>query len=193
MTALPKKKKHTPEEYLALERQAKEKNEYHDGKITLRASSDENHITLTMNVACELRRKLKTKDTRVLMCDMKVRTPNSRYFFYPDVLVYQSKAEFHDEETDVLLNPKIVIEIVSKETSAFDHGDKFRIYQEFESLNEYMLIDQNRKMVERFLRRFDGIWTYEIFTDVKSEVLFSSIETKLKFDEIYELVQFEES
>ena len=59
-------------------------------------------------------------------------------------------------------------------------------------MNEYVLIDQNRKMVERFLRRSDGIWAYEIFTDVKSEVLFSSIETKLKFDEIYDLVEFEE-
>ena len=119
MTALPKKKIYTPEEYLVLERKAVEKSEFHYGEIIQRASSNENHITLMMNVAIECRQQLKGKEAKVLMCDMKVRTPDSTYFLYPDVLIYMEKARFHDDEKDVMLNPQIVFEVVSNETSSF--------------------------------------------------------------------------
>lgn len=192
MTLIAKKRKqYTAEEYLILEREAEEKSEYHDGKIIPRASSDINHITLMMNVACELRRKLSKKDVRVLMCDMKVRTPDSRYFFYPDVLIYRSKPEFHDKETDVILNPLLIVEIVSKQTAAFDRGEKFCIYREFESLNEYILIDQNRTLVERYSRQIDNDWASESFTE--NEIYFSSIGTTLEISEIYDSIEFEEN
>ncbi len=123
MATLAKKKIYKPEEYLALERPAEEKSEFLNGNIIRRADSDVNHITLMMNIAMECRQQLKNKEARVLMCDMKVRTSKSQHFLYPDVLIYSGKAEFHDEEKDVILNPQIIFEIVSKETAAFDRGD----------------------------------------------------------------------
>jgi Uma2 family endonuclease len=191
MSALSKKKTYTPDEYLILERKAEEKSEYHDGKIVSRASSDINHITLMMNVACELHGKLKAKGFRILMSDMKVRTPDSRYFLYPDVLIYRSKPKFHDEETDVILNPQVVVEIVSKETTAFDHSDKFCIYREFNSLNEYVLIDQNQILVESYSRQIDNSWAIKSFTE--NEMRFLSIGTTLEMSEIYDSIEFEEN
>ncbi len=85
MSALTKRKKYTPEEYLALEREAKEKSEFHDGKTIPRAGSNIDHVSIMVNFACELHTQIKQKNGKVLMCDMKVRTPDSRYFFYPDI------------------------------------------------------------------------------------------------------------
>ena len=191
MLALSKKKKYTPEEYLALEREAKEKSEFHDGKIVPRASSDIDHVSIMVNFACELHTQIKQRKAKVMMCDMKVRTPDSHYFLYPDILVLLEKSVFHDEETDVILNPSIIVEIVSEETEAFDKGSKFFVYQEFQSLKEYVLVDQRIPRVEKFVRESKRVWNYSSILGLENSVRFETVEAKIYLNEIYQNIETE--
>lgn len=133
MSALPKTKIYTPEEYLALEREAEEMSAFHDGKIVPRASSNIDHARIMSNVSRELGLIVRPERIQVLPVGLKVRTLDSKYFLYPDILVLHSKPISHDSEEDVILNPYLVIEIYTKETSRFDRNDKFVIYQSFKN------------------------------------------------------------
>ena len=127
------------------------------------------------------------------MCDMKVRTPDARYFFYPDILVLLEKSIFNDKETDVVLNPNVVIEIVSDETEAFDRGDKFFVYQQFESLKEYVLVDQRVSRVESFVKNSKRVWNYRAVPGLKSSIMLETVEAEIRLDEIYRDVEATEN
>jgi len=194
MTALPQRKTYPPEEYLALEREAEEKSEFHDGVIVRRASSDIDHVSIMVNLASEIHTQIKQKrQARVLMCDMKIRTPDARYFFYPDILVLLDKPIFNDRETDVVLNPGIIVEIISKETAAFDRNDKFLIYQKFESLKEYILVDQRIPRVEKFVRSDTRVWNYKAVSGLEKSIKFQTIESEIRLFETYRSVETTEN
>ncbi len=95
------------------------------------------------------------------------------------------KTIFHDKQTDVILNPSIIVEIVSKETEAFDRGNKFFVYQEFESLKEYILIDQKIPRGEKFVRESKRVWNYSSILGLEKSVRFETVEAKLNLNEIY--------
>ena len=143
----------SPEEYLATERQAEYKSEYVDGVIYALAGSSKRHNLITGNVIAELNTRLRKSPCEVYPSDMKVRVPDSRKFFYPDVSVVCSESRFADDERDVLLNPILIVEILSESTAAFDRGKKFQSYQQIESLQEYLLVSQDEYVVEYFLRQ----------------------------------------
>ncbi|MCA1566837.1 MAG: Uma2 family endonuclease [Acidobacteria bacterium] len=150
----------SPEEYLAIERQAEYKSEYVDGVMYAMAGDSERHNLIAGNLIAEFNVQLRKTDCRVYPSDLKVRVPNSRRFFYPDVSIVCGETQFADDERDVVLNPVVVVEVLSESTAAFDRGKKFQSYQLIESLREYLLVSQDEPVVEHFLRQDDGHWLY---------------------------------
>lgn len=176
----------TPEEYLTFERQAEYKSEYMDGQVYAMSGASLRHNTIVANLVSELVSQLRDRPCRALPSDMKVRLPDSRKFFYPDVSVFCGSPQFHDEHTDVLLNPMLLIEVLSESTASFDRGKKFLAYQHIESLQEYILISQDTHLVEQYVRQTKGSWTYTATVGLDSSVTLPSIACTLSLKAVYD-------
>lgn len=186
--ALPKQKKYTPEEYLALEDKAEYRSEYDNGEIVTMAGGSINHARIISNVDRLFGSRLKNV-CESLTTDVKVRVESYRKFYYPDVLVICGQPEFHQERNDTITNPVLIVEVLSDSAEARDRGEKFAAYQELESLQEYILVSQDKAKVEQFTRQNDGSWKYRTTIGLKSNVKFTSIEIELMLDEIYQRVE----
>ena len=180
----------TPDEYLAAERLSEYRSEYLDGGVYPMTGASLNHGRIVVNVATELALQLRESDCDVLVTDMKVRLQESRRFFYPDVCVLCGAPRFHDDRRDIILNPDLLIEVLSPSTEAFDRGAKFEAYQTIESLQEYVLVSQDKPRVEQFVRNGDGKWTYTATEGLESSVVLPSIECSLSLSAVYKRVEF---
>lgn len=183
----------SPEEYLAFEREAEYKSEYLDGVTYAMTGASLDHVQIVGNIAHELSGQLNARPCRVLSNDIKVRMPDSRKFFYPDVTVLCEKPQFHDERTDIILNPLLIIEVLSKSTEAFDRGAKFQAYQSLASLQEYLLVAQDKPAVEQYVRRPDGSWTYRAVIGLESSLPLPSVECTLGLGGVYHQVDWDQT
>lgn len=174
----------SPEEYLELERKAEFKSEYYDSVIYAMAGGTEAHNLIMMNVGTELNIQLRNKPCKVYPSDMKVRSSRKR-FHYPDVSVVCGDVKFHDKRKDVYLNPTVIIEVLSDSTAAYDKGDKFLSYQLIESLQEYVLISQEKPLIEKYIRQPDGNWLYSKVEGLKGNIALVSIKCRLRLADVY--------
>lgn len=179
----------SPEEYLRLERAAETKSEYDDGVIYARAGANERHNLIVGSLIWSLRNRLPS-GCRVYPSDMKVRILNPTRFYYPDVSVVCEKPRFADDETDVLLNPLIVFEVLSGTTAAYDRGRKFRSYQAINSLQEFVLVSQDLYLVEHF-RRDGEHWIYTAVQGRDAHVTLPALNCELPLGDIYYQVEIE--
>ena len=190
MTALPKKKKYSPEEYLTLEEKADYRSEYINGYIFKLAGGTEAHQDITLNIAAQFKDKLRGK-CKTYASEMKVWIEENGTYFYPDVTVVCGERKFHKGNTGIVENPILLVEILSKSTENYDKNDKFLTYQKIESFREYVLISQHKPIVQRYVRQQDGNWVIKATIGLKSKVYFESVETELLLADIYDLVEFE--
>jgi Uma2 family endonuclease len=190
MSALTEKKKYTSAEYLALEEKAEFRSEFLDGNIIEMSGGTENHNSITLNIAAEFRARLRGK-CRTHAIDVKVWIDSWNSFVYPDVFVVCGESNYYNNRKDILTNPQLIIEVLSDSTKIYDKGDKFIGYQTLESLKEYVLVDQDKFLVEQFTKNSDGKWVYQATIGQKSSVNFESLNVTLTLDEIYDLVDFE--
>lgn len=191
MSALTQRKKYTAEEYLALEEKAEFRSEYWNGHIIKMSGGTGNHNSITLNIAGELRAKLRNK-CRTFAIDVKVWIDVWNSYAYPDVFVICQELQYQKERRDIFANPNLIIEVLSNGTKIFDKGDKFLAYQTLESLQEYVLVDQYKFLVEQYTKQKDGKWTYQATIGQDSEITLHSVNQTLKLSEIYDLVEFEE-
>ncbi len=191
MTALPKKKKYTPEQYLALEEKAEYKSEYVNGYIFKMAGGTEAHITISFNATKLFADRLRRK-CRAYQSDMKVWVEEVGTYFYPDVTVVCGERRFHKGKRDIVENPILLVEVLSQSTKEYDKNDKFFTYQHIESFQEYVLISQNQPAVQQYIRQTDGGWKYKATIGLNSKVYFESVDATLSLQDIYDLVEFEE-
>ena len=140
----------TPEEYLASERKATLKSEYLNGEIRAMPRVNFAHNLITVDIATELNIQSRGRDWDVYMSSMRVKTSAKGAYFYPDIVVVCGELQFEDNVFDTLLNPTLVIEVLSPSTEVYDKGEKFRHYQELTSLQEYILVSQDRVRVEQY-------------------------------------------
>jgi Uma2 family endonuclease len=175
----------SPEEYLALEREAEYKSEYVNGVIYAMSGGSPEHSLISGNVLAEIHLQLKKSPCQVYNTDMKVRVPSSLKYHYPDVTVVCDKPRYADEVGDVLLNPLLIVEVLSETTAAFDRGKKFQYYQEIVSFQEYLLVAQDEPVVERFVKQAGGSWIYTKFEGLDEKVALSSIDCQLSLRDIY--------
>ncbi len=175
----------SPEEYLAVERSAENKSEYVDGVMYAMAGGSERQNLITGNIVTGLNIQLRETPCKVYPSDLKVRVPDSRRFFYPDVSVVCGETQFADDGRDVILNPVLVAEVLSESTAAFDRGKKFQSYQQIESLQEYLLVSQDEYVVEHYLRREDGHWLYTKASGLEAAIALPTLECLLALSDIY--------
>ena len=182
----------TPEEYLAWERKQPFKNEYHNGQVVAMSGASRAHNLITMNTANQFYTQLVTQGCEIYPGDMRVRVPQPTSYFYPDIVVVCGEPRFEDDTFDTLLNPVLIVEVLSPSTAAFDRGGKFEYYQQLDSLQEYILISQNRVHVERYLCR-DTQWILTEFRKTDEVIHLLSNRCKLSVRDIYTLVKFPEA
>ena len=179
----------TPEEYLAWERKQPFKNEYYNGQIITMSGASRSHNRITVDLTIQLGNQLMNSECEVFASEMRVRTSPEVSYFYPDVIVVCGEPRFEDDTFDTLLNPVLIVEILFPSTAAFDRGEKFEHYKQLDSLQEYMLISQNRVHVERYLRR-DTQWILTEYRKIDEGIHLLSNRCKLSVRDIYTLVKF---
>src|SRR5262249_32000266 len=145
----------SPAEYLAAERRSETKHEYLRGVVYAMAGASREHNRITLNLGAEIRAQLKGSPFEAFVSDMRVLVEATGLYTYPDVAVVGGERPFLDAEVDTLLNPNVLIEVLSPSTEAYDRGKKFAHYRRIPSLVEYVLVAQDRPLVERFTRRDD--------------------------------------
>ncbi len=189
MMALPQSKKYySPEEYLELERAAEFRSEYFDGQIIAMAGESLNHGRIKADVVTTLGNQLKGKTCETFTSDTKVLTPGINIFGYPDVLVVCGEPIHHDQFQDVIFNPKVIIEVLSPSTEAYDRGEKFASYRQLETLTDYLLISQDKPLIEHYVRH-GKFWMLSEESDLANSIAIESIECTLPLNEVYARVQ----
>ena len=179
----------TPEEYLTWERKQPFKNEYHNGQIIAMSGASRSHNRITVDITIQLGNQLMNSECEVFASEMRVRTNPEVSYFYPDVIVVCGEPRFEDDTFDTLLNPIIVIEVLSPSTAAFDRGEKFEHYKQLASLQEYILISQDSVRVEHY-RREGTQWTHNRFQRLEDTLSLISIECEVPLRAIYRRVRF---
>jgi Uma2 family endonuclease len=180
----------TPAEYLARDRRDEWKNEYVDGCIMAMPYPNVGHATITGNVLVALHTQLRDGPCEPFTSRMRMRNLVTGRYLFPDLSMVCGEARFdHHAEDDTLLNPTLIVEVVSPATEAYDRGDKFADYRRIPSLQEYVLIAQDRPSVDHFLRQGEQ-WLLTPVTDLNATVTLPTIGCTLLLREIYRRVQF---
>ena len=187
MSSLAAQTIYTPEEYLALERKATVKSEYISGEILAMSGASNAHNLITLDIGTELNIQSRGQDWEVYMSNMRVKTNSNGAYFYPDVIACCSEPEFEDNVFDTLLNPILVIEVLSPSTEVYDKGEKFRHYQELTSLREYILVSQDTVRVEQY-RLVKTQWVQTEFRSPEDVLSLASIGCELPLQDIYRRV-----
>lgn len=173
-------------DWLAAEREALDsKHEYEAGQVYAMTGASFNHNLIVSNLIGELRNRLRAQPCAVLGTDMRVRIQAADAAKYPDVLVVCGAPQFHDDRRDVLLNPTLIIEVLSPSTEAYDRGGKFAVYRQLPSLAEYALVAQDPVSVELYTRQPDGSWLYRFHGDLEDRVTLTSLDCVLPVRDIY--------
>ena len=182
--------RYTPEEYLALERHAEFKSEYLNGRIIAMTGGSPEHADVVLNIGSDLRARLRPRGCRVFVNDVRAKIVSLSGYVYPDVMAVCGKALFLDTKPRTLLNPNLIIEVLSDTTESYDRGEKFEAYRAIQSLTEYVLVDSRRVSVERYVRHGE-FWVLSAETDPDAVIHLSSVDCSLSMREIYADLVFE--
>jgi len=179
----------TPDDYLQLEAESPIKHEYINGDVYAMAGATDAHVTIAGNLFALLRSHVRGTGCRVYIADMKVRVEARNCFYYPDVLV---TCDAHDSETSTYkCFPKLIVEVLSESTEAFDRGNKFFDYQEIATLEEYVLINTQHQRVESFRRNSEGLWVLQSYTPANETFEIHSLTFRDTLAALYEDVNLE--
>lgn len=187
MSAVLQQTRYTAEEYLSLERSTSIKSEFHDGQIYAMTGASREHNLISGNIYRELSQQLKNRPCEAYINDMRVKATEARCYHYPDIAVVCGKPEFEDAQVDTLLNPMLLIEVLSPSTEAYDRGGKFAHYRKIPSLREYLLVMQDQPGIERYLRQGE-VWILSETLGLEASVALESIDCRLSLREVYDKV-----
>ena len=194
MATLAAQTRLTPEEYIAFERQFLPdseiiRHEYLNGELIAMSGASREHNLITINVSTALHTRLRDSSCETYANDMRVSSPATISYFYPDVVVVCEKPRFEDDVFDTLLNPLILVEVLSPSTEAFDRGEKFTHYRQLASLQEYVLVAQDKILVEHYHRQ-EKQWILTDFQTRDAVLGLPSLQCELPLQDIYERVTF---
>ncbi len=184
----------TPDEYLALERPSEIRHEYLDGTVYAMAGETPEHSIICFNLASTVGNSMRNNSCQGYSPNMKVRTDQSGLFAYPDLMIVCGKAEYHDNHRDVLTNPTVIFEVLSRSTAAYDRGEKSLRYRtHIASLQDLILVAQDKPHLERYARQQDGSWVQTELDGLNDLLVLDSIDCQLSLAEIYAGINFPES
>jgi len=178
----------SPEEYLAQERLAERKSEYFQGEVFAMAGASPRHVWIVANIVAELRQQLKGKPCRVSASDLRLRVTPASLYTYPDVMVICEEAQFADDQKDTVLNPVLIIEVLSESTRDYDRGKKFQNYRKLPSLIEYLMIEQDEPHIEHWTRQRESHWDFVEIDDLTQSIELTSIGCVLPLTEVYDKI-----
>jgi len=176
----------TPEQYLEAEREAEYKSEYYQGEMFAMAGAGEAHNQLVTNLVIGLGSQLRSRPCRVYSNDMRVRVSATGLYTYPDVVVVCGERRFLDERRDTLLNPSLLVEVLSPSTEAYDRGKKFEHYRSIESLREYLLVASDRVHADLYTRQPDGRWLLTSADRLEDSLDLQSVGCRIALLDLYE-------
>ena len=180
----------TPEAYLEFERKAMTKNEYVNGDIIAMAGASFAHNFITLDTATHLNNQLIGTECQVATADLRVKVIQTEAYFYPDIVVVCGEPRAEDNVFDTLLNPTLIVEVLSSSTETYDKDEKFAHYRQIDSLQEYILISQDKVQVVQYLRQ-EPEWVPTEFQALADVVPLVSIGCELPLQHIYRRVQFD--
>lgn len=180
----------TTAEYLELERKAEIKSEYIAGRMYAMSGVSRRHSLITGNLHIEIGLQMRGRDCEVHMADMRVKVSPTGMYTYPDIVAVCGEARFEDEHIDTLLNPTVIVEVLSESTEAYDRGEKFAQYRRLDSVREYVLVAQNKIRVEHY-RREGEEWILSEISDPEGILHLPSIDCHVGVGAIYEKVEFD--
>ena len=181
----------TAAEYLALERKAEIRSEYIAGRMYAMTGASRRHGRITVNLTRELSSQMLGRDCEMFATDMRVKVSPTGLYTYPDIAAVCGEARFEDAQVDTLLNPTVIMEVLSESTEAYDRGAKFMHYRRLDSLREYVLVAQNKILIEHY-RREGAEWILSEISDPAGTLDLPSIDCHVKVAGIYDKVGFEE-
>ena len=179
----------TPEQYLEIERKAEFKSEYYNGEMFAMAGGREPHNLIMMNIGIALGRQLQSRGCRVYGSDMRVHVPATGLYTYPDVAALCGPPELQDAVRDTLLNPVLIVEVLSPSTEAYDRGRKFEHYRSIDSLRHYVLVSSDRVHIDLYTFR-DGRWTLSSAGELEAKLELDDIGCHLALADVYVNVEF---
>ena len=185
----------SPDEYLALEREASTKSEYLNGGIYAMTGGTPQHSEIASNIIMAIGPQLKRKQCHVYTSDLRVASANSQLITYPDVSIVCGAPQFRDARNDVVTNPVVLIEVLSDSTEAYDRGKKFNYYRTIESLRDYILVSQKEPLIDLYSREPNGSWQIQSIAGLEPESLLEipSIGCRLPLSDVYDGIEFEAS
>ena len=180
----------SPEEYLSFERNADCRHTYYRGEIFAMGGASPAHNLIVTNTVRELSTQLKKTPCRVYANDMRVKVDSAGLYTYPDLVIVCGEQQFDDAQKDTLLNPKVLIEVLSDSTEAYDRGEKFELYRSLASLTEYMLISQNKPHIDHYVRQADNHWLLSAAGGLDARIKLGAISCELALSEVFDKVDF---
>ncbi|HXG84873.1 MAG TPA: Uma2 family endonuclease [Pyrinomonadaceae bacterium] len=183
-------KNYTSEEYLKIERNSSTKHEFIGGKVLSLAGSNRTRSLIGSNTTIAVGNRIHGQKNEIYSGNMRVQMSPTR-FSYPDVVIVSSKPAFIDNESDVLLNPTIVVEIYSKNTSSLDKTEKLECYLAMDSIREYLLVKEDEMRVEHYAKQNAKQWVYRIYNEREEIISMESINCKVSLTEIYAQINFD--
>ncbi|MEK6406681.1 MAG: Uma2 family endonuclease [Acidobacteriota bacterium] len=190
MVAIPKER-FTLEEYIEFDKNSEERWEYFDGMVVTMSGGTLTHNRIARNLTTSLTNRLEGKGCEVLPADMRIKVPKAPPYRYADLVVVCGRPVIESiQGLDILVNPSLIVEILSESTEAYDRGKKFLAYQSIDSFKEYLLVAQDRPYITHYVRQADGSWLRTDIEGLDSEIELVTVSCKLPLREIYHLVDF---
>jgi Uma2 family endonuclease len=178
------------EEYRNLETIAEVKHEYHDGEIIEMTGVSINHNSILINLIVLLKLALRGTNYRLQSSDLRLWIPQYNRGLYPDLMIIAGEPLFSDNRNDEILNPCLIIEVLSPSTSGYDRGDKFRYYRSIPQLNQYLLVSQGEILIESYSKTSENNWLLQEYTPARGIISLDSLGISLNLADIYEGIDF---
>jgi Uma2 family endonuclease len=187
------RKYYTPEEYLRQEDAAESKSEYRDGEIIPMTGGTTNHNRICLNLAGSLNFAFAQADFEVFIADVKLWIPEPKVYTYPDVMVVAGAVEYQQERTDIICNPQVIVEVLSKSTEVYDRLEKFSLYRTIPSFQEYVLINQHRIQVEHYTKQAIKRWMLQDIDAEDGQIQLATVPFSISLADLYRKVTFAEA
>ncbi|MFN3850459.1 MAG: Uma2 family endonuclease [Spirosomataceae bacterium] len=182
---------YTIDDYIELEENSHEKYEYHNGEVFMMAGTMPNHSLVSTNFARGIGNALKGRDCSPFDGGLRIYVESMDVILHPDISVICGKVETHETKKSLVINPMVIIEVLSESTEGYDRGDKFAIYRQIPSFKEYILVSQREALIETYYREDETLWHINRITGLDSQVYIRSLDITISLSGIYDRVEFE--
>jgi Uma2 family endonuclease len=174
----------TEEQYLEIERRAETKSEFHDGQMFAMAGGSPNHSLLAARIGALLDRQV-PPECRIFNADLRIKVVSAGLYTYADCSVVCGELQFSGDQRDGVLNPLLIVEVLSPSTEGYDRGKKFELYRTIESFREYLIVHQDRRHVEHYSKQEDGSWLLREHSGMEGSVVVARLSVRISLADLY--------